>query len=251
MRTTARLTAALLAAAALSGCAGQLDHLGRPPPLSDIDQSDRALPEARVVAMPMPDRPPEASREGSDRASLWQPGSRGFFRDQRAKNVGDILTVMIDIKDQAQMKNETKRSRGAEESAGIPGLFGFEGRLDRVLPDAVNPGRLVDLSSGSSSEGKGSVNRNEKISLKVAAVVQQRLPNGNLVIAGRQEVRVNNELRELRVAGVIRPEDIAPNNAIGYDKIAEARISYGGRGHITDVQQPRWGQQVLDVIMPF
>ena len=141
--------------------------------------------------------------------------------------------------------------RTNNEKAGLPNFFGLESRLPAILPDAVDPSSLVDLDSSSTSSGNGTIQRNERIAMRVAAVVTQVLPNGNFVIAGRQEVRVNYELREMRIAGVIRPEDISNANTIEYDKIAEARITYGGRGQITDVQQPRYGQQVLDVILPF
>jgi flagellar L-ring protein precursor FlgH len=82
-------------------------------------------------------------------------------------------------------------------------------------------------------------------------VVTDRLPNGNFVIAGRQEVRVNSELRELRIAGVIRPEDISSRNTIDYFKVAEARIAYGGRGTISRVQKPRYGQRLYEFVVPF
>ncbi|WP_207477356.1 flagellar basal body L-ring protein FlgH [Arenibaculum pallidiluteum] len=235
----------LVAAAALGGCA-RLSEVGSAPAISQI--TNPALQsEARVVSLPMP--PPSIVE--SESSSLWRVGARSFFRDQRAKTIGDILTVLIDIEDQAQLQNETQRERENSENAALPSFFGLQGKLKNVLPDAVDPENLVELDSGSTSRGTGSVNRAERIALRVAALVTEVLPNGNLVIAGRQEVRVNFELRELRIAGVIRPEDISNVNSIQYDRIAEARISYGGRGQITDVQQPRYGQQIFDIIMPW
>jgi flagellar L-ring protein precursor FlgH len=183
--------------------------------------------------------------------SLWRPGSRSFFRDPRAAKTGDILTVNIDIGDQAKIANTTSRATSASEHAELPNFLGLESLLPGVLPDEVDPANLVNLGSDSSSSGTGSVDRSETINLTVAAVVVQVLPNGNLVIQGQQEVRVNNEVRVLLISGIVRPEDIASNNTIHHTQIAEARISYGGRGHITDVQQPRYGQQFFDIIWPF
>jgi flagellar L-ring protein precursor FlgH len=82
-------------------------------------------------------------------------------------------------------------------------------------------------------------------------VVTQVLPNGNLVVAARQEIVVNSELRELKVTGVVRPQDIASDNTVLHDRMAEARIQYGGRGQMTDLQSPRWGQQLMDILLPF
>ncbi len=235
----------LIAVAALGGCA-RLAEVGSTPALSEI--ANPALQtEARVISMPMP--PPSTAEQVP--SSLWRTGSRNFFRDPRAKTVGDLLTVIINIADQAQLQNQTQRQRSNAENLGVPNLFGLESRLPAVLPDAVDPSNLVGLDSSSSSLGAGTIQRNERIAMRVAAVVTQVLPNGNFVVAGRQEVRVNYEIRELRIAGVIRPEDITNVNTIDYDKIAEARITYGGRGQITDVQQPRYGQQVLDILLPF
>jgi len=183
--------------------------------------------------------------------SLRCTGSRAFFKDQRANDVGDILTVLINLNDSASISNETSRNRTASETAGLPRFLGFETELDKVLPEAINPAALIDATSTGNHTGTGSIEREEQVTLRVAAVVTQVLPNGNYVIHGRQEVRVNFEKRELQIAGVIRPEDITSTNTIEYDRIAEARVAYGGRGQITDVQQPRYGQQVFDIIFPF
>lgn len=252
MKLLARYTIVpLLLALAVSGCA-RLDHLGKPPTMSAIDMSPEAIPEAQVTSLPMPIPQPERPRVGAEKASLWSNNSTALFSDQRARDVGDILTVLISIRDRARLQNETVRERDNSESMGMPRLAGLESLLGDILPgDNPDTSTLADLGSRSRSTGSGEINRDETIELKVAAVVTDVMPNGNMVIAGRQEVRVNFELRELRVAGVIRPQDIKPNNTVDYDKIAEARIAYGGRGHITDVQQPRYGQQIYDIIMPF
>ena len=196
--------------------------------------------------MPMP-APLTAERQP---ASLWAAGARGFFKDQRAGKVGDVLTVLVTIDDKAKYENTTTRSRKNSDNMGLNNFFGLQNNINRALPGTDNS-TLVDLSSSLSNEGKGTIDRSEEINLKVSATVTQMLPNGNMVIVGRQEVRVNYEVRELQIAGVIRREDITNLNTISYEKIAEARISYGGRGHISDVQQPRYGAQVLDILLPF
>jgi flagellar L-ring protein precursor FlgH len=247
----ARLSqAAILAAAALSlaACnAGErIMNIGSAPPLSPI-QNPVDTETYTPVRLPMP--APQVSEHRAN--SLWQPGARAFFRDQRAGDIGDILTVVIEIDDQATLNNQSERSRNSSEGSELPALLGYEEALDAVLPEAVDPGNLTDFGSTSSNTGTGSITRGEEIELQVAALVTQVLPNGNLAIYGRQEVRVNHEVRDLEIAGVIRPEDITSQNTISYEKIAEARISYGGRGHISDVQQPRYGQQLYDIIFPF
>ena len=200
----------------------------------------------RPVSMPMP--VPKSDAKLSN--SLWSAGSKAFFKDQRAAEVGDILTVTINVKDEAKMKNETKRDRDASETAGAPHMLGFESYLGKVLPDKVDPTALLDSKTTSAHKGTGEINRTEDIKLKVAAVISQVLPNGNMVIQGHQEMRVNYENRVLEISGIIRPQDISIDNTISYEKVAEARISYGGKGQLTDVQQPRYGQQVLDIISP-
>jgi flagellar L-ring protein precursor FlgH len=181
--------------------------------------------------------------------SLWRQGARSFLRDQRAAEVGDIVTVLVQIGDSAALKNESSRDRTGSERAGLPNLFGLENSLrDRLR---ANPDSLLSINSSGAATGTGTIQRNETVLLRVAGVVSQVMPNGNLVVVGRQEVRVNSELRELQLSGVIRPQDIASDNTVRHDRMAEARISYGGRGQITDVQTPRYGQQVLDLILPF
>ncbi|MGV8996843.1 MAG: flagellar basal body L-ring protein FlgH [Parvibaculaceae bacterium] len=235
-------------AASLGACSAldRVEGIGTAPALAPIN-NPTAMPGYRPVSMPMP-TPEQIVYEPN---SLWRSGSRAFFRDQRAARVGDILTVIINISDSAKVNNATKRTRANSEAAGMPNFLGLESQLNKVLPDAVDPAKLVDVTSDGSSAGSGSVDRKESVELTVAAVVTQVLPNGNLVIEGRQEVRVNFEVRELLVAGIVRPEDISSTNTILHTQIAEARISYGGRGQLTDVQQPRYGQQLYDVIMPF
>jgi flagellar L-ring protein precursor FlgH len=246
------LVAALLP---LAGCtvADRLAEVGRVPGLSPIENPARE-PGYRPVSLPMPEPEPQPSASAN---SLWRSGAKGFFRDQRARRVGDVLTVQLSIADKATLSNESSRARQAKDGFGMPSFFGLEKRLAKVLPDGgsngtpVDPSSLVDLNSQSANQGRGGIARSETISTDIAAVITQLLPNGNLVIQGRQEIRVNFELREVVVAGIVRPEDITPRNTISHDKIAELRVAYGGRGQITDVQQPRYGAQVLDILLPY
>ncbi len=190
-------------------------------------------------------------RRAVDSASLWSGSQQSLLGDRRAIKKGDIMTVVIEIDETAEIKNDTARSRSGSESMALPQLLGLPQRLDRHLPDGASASNAVELGSSSSAAGKGSVKRSEKLELRVAATVVDVLPNGVLAISGSQELRVNFEMRELLVSGYVRPQDISRQNEITYDKIASARVSYGGRGQITDMQQPRYGQQVLDAILPF
>ena len=245
MRTASLLVIALV----LSGCnaADRLANIGRAPELSPIVDPVRQ-PDYRPVSMPMP---AAQAPEPMSPNSLWRTGARGFFRDQRARQVGDVLTVNVTIKDQASLRNETERGRTNREDMGIDALFNLNVALANAIGAGFDPSDSVGLSSSLRNQGRGSTRRNEDINTDIAAVIVQTLPNGNFVIQGRQEVRVNYEMRELIVAGVVRPEDISPTNTISHEKIAELRVAYGGRGQLTDVQQPRYGSQVLDVILPF
>jgi flagellar L-ring protein FlgH len=236
----------LLAAAGLaSGCSSidRLSQIGEQPKLTAID-NPTTQPGYKPVQMPMP-KPETASYNAN---SLWRNGSRAFFKDQRAAQVGDIVTILVSMNDTANVKNATTGTRSGSENAGAANFFGMEKLLPKNIAD---PSKLLTLTSANNSTGSGQIQRNEAVTVRVAGVVTQVLPNGNLVVSARQEFRVNNELRELQVTGVIRPQDIASDNTVLHDRMAEARIAYGGRGEITEVQHTRWGQQVLDILLPF
>ena len=247
----------ILACSALSlTTACGIQNFNQPPEFSEIALDKEAIPEAKQLRVPMPEAPAEKPLERADGTSLWQQGNDGFFKDQRAKAVGDVLTVNIEIADKASLSNETETERSSGNQVAFPTFLGYQNKISSALPgiaaaDLPDGGNLVDLSAERNQSGSGSVARNEKISLKVAAMVIERLPNGSLVIAGRQEIRVNHELRELRVAGIVRQQDITNDNTISYEKIAEARVSYGGRGLVSDVQRPAYGKKALDIILPY
>jgi len=180
--------------------------------------------------------------------SFWQDTSIDLFRDPRAMRVGDVVTVKISIRDKASFDNTSERSRDSKRNLNFDGAY----ELNYPFAKGKGDGKIdANVNSGTSTKGQGAITRSESIELLVAAVVSDVLPNGNLIISGTQEVRVNFELRVLSVAGVVRPRDIATDNTISYDKIAEARISYGGRGRLTEVQQPGWGHQLVDILSPF
>ena len=238
--------ALLLLGSVASGCSAidRLSQIGETPKLTAVDNPTSA-PGYKPVQMPMP-KPETVSYNAN---SLWRNGSRSFFKDQRAHQVGDLLTVTVNITDQANFANETQRSRTNKEDSGVTDFLGS--KLLGAQAQKVLPGRILTADGSSSSDGKGSIQRQETLVTNIAAVVTQVLPNGNLVVEGKQEIRVNFEIRELIVAGIVRPEDIQSDNTIDSSKIAQARIAYGGRGQLSDVQQPRYGQQVLDVLLPF
>ena len=231
----------------LSGCnfVERLNALGNAPPLTPI-QNPTTNPNYKPVSLPMP----PVTHHESLKNSLWRQGEKSFFKDQRATQVGDILTVVVNLKDSAKFKNQTTRGRTNSDKMGVDNFAGLETRMKKNHK-SLNMQKMVGAGSSMNSQGTGAIDRTEEIKINVAALVTQVLPNNNLVILGRQEVRVNYEVRELQVAGIIRPEDITSDNSISSEKIAEARFSYGGRGHITDVQQPRYGQQFLDIILPY
>lgn len=238
MRMLALMVA--LVAGGLGGCADTLRDVAREPGMTPVGAglNPQIVP---IVSTP----PPKVVYRGDK--SLWQDASADLFKDRRALNVGDVLTVKISIKDKAEMDNETNRSRNSTIDAGI------QGEVSNGVP--LKQLRGVDfnaaLDTKSETKGKGEINRRESIDLLVAAVVTEIMPNGNLVISGSQEVRVNYEMRVLQVSGIVRPRDISADSSVSYEKIAEARITYGGRGRLNEVQQPGWGQQLVDKIYPF
>ena len=243
----------IVAVSSLSGCANYSEN--RDPQLSGMVLDDQTMPEIASISVPQAPADQTRAPYRAEAASLWRADAQGFFDDNRASSVGDILTVVIEIDDEAQLQNESERSRSSGNEVGDSTFLGYETKLGRYLPgldaEDLPSGSLIDLSANSASRGAGSIARNERIRLRVAAMVLQELPGGNLVVAGRQEVRVNNELRELRIAGIIRRVDVDMTNSIPYDRIAEARISYGGKGQLSRVQKPRYGEDALDVILTY
>lgn len=236
---------ALLCALALGGCA-RFNEVGKAPSFKPPQNGNE---HSAMMRVPVPQS--DENQRAPSEASLWRAGRTSLLGNQRAQQVGDIVTVVIEIDERAEISNSTSRSRSGSEDLSIPQLLGIPQRLGGLLPDGASFDDAVSTNSSSASSGDGSVRRNEKFSLRIAATVVDVLQNGVLTIQGSQEVRVNFELRELLVTGYIRPADISRQNEITYDKIAAARISYGGRGQITDVQQPRRGQQIADIVLPF
>lgn len=244
-RSIQRLAAPFLLLGLLGACASVQTAIDEPQlrPIEDPTRITGRMP----VSVPQP----QVYVEQSAPNSLWRTGARGFFKDQRASTVGDILTVEIDITDAATLRNTTNSSRTGTQNAGLSDLFGFNDTIEQALPGANSLDPAIGFNSSSSAAGTGSVNRAEAIRLTVAALITDVLPNGNFVIAGRQEVKVNAEVRELLISGIIRPEDISATNTIAHKQIAEARVSYGGRGDLTRVQRPRIGQRLAETFLPF
>ncbi len=243
-----RLATPVLLSVLLSGCnlAQRLATVGEPPQLSHI-QDPTLASDYQPVSMPMP------FPEGHPRKvnSLWETGSRAFFKDQRAGRTGDILTVIVDLNDTAKFDSNPKLERDAKYDVTVPNFFGYESKLNHVFPKAVTPNPLVKTTSKPSVNSKATYDRKDTVSAKVAATIIQILPNGNMVIHGRQEVRVHNEVRELEIHGIVRREDISSGNTIHSSKIAEARFSFAGRGDITDITSQPWGYQVVERLLPW
>lgn len=236
--------------ATLSGCGsvGRLQQVGKAPKLSGIDPVEAPELEASLSAPADRGGRVSAPQQPAQTASLFRTGAGAFFRDQRANKLGDILTIKINIQDKADIGNNTSRTRGGSESGGVGGLLGIA-PVAKLLGN--NASAALETNSGSKYSGGGSTARSETINMTMAAIVTQVLPNGNLMIRGKQEVRVNFEMRELIVTGMIRPEDISRDNSIQHSQIAEARVIYGGKGQLTEAQQARWGQQIYDALFPF
>ncbi|SDW67810.1 flagellar basal body L-ring protein FlgH [Litoreibacter albidus] len=235
-----------LALFAMLAACGRLEDVGKPPEISAIANTNEHYAMMRVP-VPKSSEPELAT----DSASLWESGRNSLLGNQRAEQVGDIVTVVVEIDERAEISNSSSRGRSGSENLELPSLLGIPQRVNEILPDGASLDTAVSTNSSSSSSGDGTIKRKEKFSIRVAATVVDVLQNGVLSIEGSQEVRVNFELRELLVSGYVRPADINRKNEVSYDRIAAARISYGGRGQITDVQQPRYGQQIADIVLPF
>lgn len=249
--TSARITTLSFMCVLATGCSTGLSHLNQPPKMSPPGAVRHPVPQPTSARVDM--TAPEAiyAEPKITAGSLWRSGPESLFGDRRARTKGDIVTVMIEIDDEAEIRNRTNRSKSGSDDVSIGALFGLNSLAQQVLPGGadLNPG--IETSSTTSSTGDGLIKREERITLRIAATVTEVLPNGHLVISGSQEIRVNYELRELQLVGIIRREDISRDNIVTSDKIAEARISYGGRGQITDLQKARYGQQIIDKISPF
>lgn len=244
------LVALMLLLLFLAACGGRtLEDIGQEPEL--------AAPVASTehIAMMTPglpqNLPPLAQPPRVASASLWTGDRGSLLGDRRAMQRGDILTVVIEINDSAQISNSTDRARSGSQDLGVPALFGLPERAAEALPGGATLDPAVGIDSQSSFSGDGSIRRTEQVTLRVAATVVDVLPNGAMRIEGSQQVRVNYELRELIVSGFVNPADISRQNEITYDRIASARIAYGGEGQISEVQQPRYGQQAAEMLLPF
>src|SRR6201991_527934 len=240
MHSFIRISAMTLLGVALCACSAvdRIENIGEAPKLAPVGNPA----DTKIVAA-IPALPP-ISHEGN---SLWQPGAKSFFHDPRANHVGDVITVNVSVADTAKLQNSTTRTRTNSDDANLTNFFG----LENALPKGIDPTSLVKMGSDTSNVGSGAVNRQESINMTLAALVAQILPNGNLVIDGHQQVRVNNELRDMRVSGIVRREDITQDNTVNLAQIAEARVIYGGQGTVSDVQQPRYGSQLLDIVLPW
>jgi flagellar L-ring protein precursor FlgH len=247
-RTIVRVCVISLLFASLSACNTftRLAELGNGPKTSSIVNPVKR-PNYRPVSMPMPG----PKKVNSHANSLWRPGARAFFRDQRATEVGDILTVKLTISDKAGLDNKTTRARNDKEDGDVTKLLGLENELTKMLPEAIAPSSTMSLGTVHSTEGNGAITRAEAVEVTLAGIITQILPNGNLVIFARQELKVNYEMREVMVTGVVRPQDIDYQNTIVHENIAEMRVAYGGRGTLSDLQQPRVGTQAIDILFPF
>ncbi|HXA39222.1 MAG TPA: flagellar basal body L-ring protein FlgH [Phenylobacterium sp.] len=244
MRTRFAAAAAFIVLAPLGACS-TIKEAVRGPDLAPVGYPAALAPlDQKIIAQANAPQPATAN-------SLWRTGARTFFNDQRAAKVGDILTVLININDSAKTTNETTAGRTSTMTAGIPHLLGLESTLGKILPSGYDPANAISTNSKSTNDGVGAVSRQDQISLTIAAVVSSVLPNGNLVIQGTQEVKTNTEVRQLTIAGIVRPEDISAANTILHTQIAEARINYGGRGDISSVQKTPAGQSLLQRFSPF
>jgi flagellar L-ring protein precursor FlgH len=241
------LVTSLLSTVACTNTLTRLEELDSGPKLAKVENPTKMPGYSPIENWPIEQK--IVSEKAAN--SLWQQGSRSFFKDQRATRVGDILTVVVKISDKADLDNTTSASRSNAENVAAPQFLGLEDKIGKIMPGDPDLSNLVDINTSKDVSGTGTIGRKEDIETKVAAIVTQILPNGNMAIKGTQQIKVNHEMRELEIAGVIRPEDISSDNTIQSEQIAEARISYGGRGTISYANKPRYGSDIIDIISPF
>ena len=243
-----KIATLLLASTLLTGCSsilGKLDHINEPPPMAAVT-NPQEKPDYKPMTWPMPETPPPQKQYAN---SLWQPGARAFFRDGRAARVGDILKVTVKINDKLQFNNQTEGKRTTIDTASVPALDGLTNKLIKAIPGVTpDPSALLNVTGNLDTKGTGTISRQDVVTTQVAAQVTQMLPNGNMVIEGSQEVTMNQDVREVSVKGVIRPQDIKSDNTIDSTQIAEARLTYTSHGQLSDMQKPRWGGQIMDTI---
>ncbi len=183
--------------------------------------------------------------------SLWQQGDRSMFSDRKARNIGDIVTVLISESSSASKQASTSTDRTSSMSAGIPNLFGLENDAIWSGHNPVDLSKLVSADFKNGFDGNGSTSRKEALTASLTTQVVGRYPNGQLKIRGGKEVMVNNEVQIIYLTGIIRPVDITAANTVSSEKILNARISYTGKGAISDKQKPGWGMRLLDNVWPF
>jgi flagellar L-ring protein precursor FlgH len=240
MRHLPQLAPLLLAAACTP-----LDTVGRAPQFTPMESNYEHAAMYSTLPVALDPVTPTSS------SSLWTSRRSSLLGDHRASARGDILTVVVEIDDEAKISDQSDRERSGSNSLGVTDFFGIPQRVDPYLPTGATLGAAVSTNGATTYSGSGSVSRNETLTLRLAATIVEELPNGILRIEGHQELRVNYEMRDLVVSGYVRPQDISRQNEITYDKIADAQISYGGRGQLMEMQQPAWGQQILDKVLPF
>lgn len=182
--------------------------------------------------------------------SIWQATSGSLTDDFKAQRRGDIVTIVITENASASKEAKTDTSRGSTISAGIPNFMGLEG-VGLLKNNLGDLSKLINASADSSYKGAGSTSRAENLNATITARVVDVLPNGNLMIEGRRNIKVNNEDQEIILEGTIRPRDISLNNTVNSIYIADARISYAGRGIISDRQSPGWLMNIVDKLWPF
>ncbi len=182
--------------------------------------------------------------------SIWQAASVSLVEDGKARRIGDIVTIIITETASASKQAATATGRSSQLNVGIPNLLGLEGSkiITSNFSDLSN---LINASAGSSFDGSGSTSRKETLTATITTKVIDQLPNGNLRIEGRRNVRVNHEDQIVTVKGTIRSRDITPDNTINSIYVADAQITYSGEGIISDRQKPGWLMNIIDKLWPF